>query len=285
MNQVEKKSKTWLLIGVVVILLLIIAGLVGYIFLGQNGKEKEAVNILQGKKKKQDDKKVVEPIELTADQKKEIALKINNILFKGYLNSTDTFDVTSNAYGFYSEILKEENVTDEQKALIALNLVDGSVATPDRKQKAEVDVFKSYKDYFGESWKDVNLSAISYCPRYSYNSSEKVFYADSACGGTTSMEVITHIDNFQIDNDIAVADLYVVVTVPKTEDVNGDRYVTNELAPLVDNVNKNLVIDTVPAGNSYKITDANKDRANKYRFTFKKAEDGTFYYYSVKNNK
>lgn len=62
MNQVEKKSKTWLLIGVVVILLLIIAGLVGYIFLGQNGKEKEAVNILQDKKKKQDDKKVVEPI-------------------------------------------------------------------------------------------------------------------------------------------------------------------------------------------------------------------------------
>lgn len=74
---------------------------------------------------------------MTADQKKEIALKINNILFKGYLNSTDTFDVTSNAYGFYSEILKEENVTDEQKALIALNLVDGSVATPDRKQKAD----------------------------------------------------------------------------------------------------------------------------------------------------
>lgn len=283
------KSKNKKVIVLIVGLLLIIFGLMGYliydkVIVSNNGVDAQGK---QTKKKSMvDEKEEVEEV-LTKDERDEISTKVSQILFKGVLSTIEEYvpneDEEFSSYNFYSDSLLESRVSDEYKALVALNMTKGNRVSIDQEQKSAEEVHKIYKNYFGTEWKDVKLDAIVTCPTYTYDATNNVYSAYQACGGTAANTIILHKDNYELINGVASVDVYVATYVPSDTDMNSG-VISSELNPDYQNLDRSKIIAQVNSESERRITDNNKDKINSYKFSFKRGEDGNFYFNSLKNN-
>lgn len=278
----ENNRSNKLLIVIIVVLLLTIIGLGGYIVY-ENGFFKSNKDEVQNKNKiTKEDESEEEDAVLTNSEKEEISTKISQILFGGRANytgnSTPMDDEQHSGTIIVKDILKYATVSDNNKALVALNLVSGTKITDERKQKSALEVKQNYKDYFGNDWKEVDVGSVSLCPYYSYDSNNNVFYAESACGGTTSVQVVLHKENYVLKKDTATVDIYVATLFPNES--NG-MYVSSEIDPIYGQYDMNKIITNTNYTEKYILSDTDKEKANKYKITFKKDTEGKFYFYSL----
>ncbi len=281
-----KKSNKVLLILLVVVSLAI-GGVVGWVISDMVASKFSTSDVSEKKDKNAVENKTEER-ELTQKERDDISTKISQIVFLGKLNGLGTGyyvpsdDDQYNGNIFFSDFLQKKNLSDENKALLALNIADGTKTDITTEQKMEETVKSVYKDYFGTDWKDIDVSNLSMCPVYSYDSVNKVYISESACGGITSSSTILHKENYSLSGDEATVDLYLATV---RADVNNypKGYVMSELFPNSPDIDMNKVIS--PVANiddyTYKLSNTDKTKANKYRATFKKAADGTFYFSSI----
>lgn len=277
-------KKNNILIIIIVILLLGIIGLSGYIVYDKVLKD-DKINIKENKKIDKDDDNIEE--NLSESEKIELSTKVSQILFRGTLNGlngVDTYvpndDECLIDTGLDRKILTDVNITSETKALVALNSVVGTRITIDRTEKSEEEVKKTYKSYFGTDWKDIDLNNLGVaCPYFSYDAGKKVFYADAACGGSTATMIVLHKGDYELKDGIATVDLYIANLVT---DMNGKLILTSEIYPYYERLDSSKIITEVPQNDdNYVMTEADREKANKYELSFKKTSDGSFYFNSI----
>lgn len=283
MEEEQKVKNNKLLIVLVVILSLVLVGLIGYIAYDKvvlKADSNDAKTKLEDTDKEED---VVQKT-LTQSEKDEISTKTSQILFLGRIYTEPVYvpkdDENHSQVTFVKKTLDNGFVSDENKALLALSMAQSTKVNATRNSKNEEEVKKIYKNYFGSDWKNIDVGMVSLCPVYSYDASNKVFYEDSGCGGTSSITVVVHKENYVLKGDIATVDLYLATLVL---DLHNSEivYVSSELDPRVDNLDKSKVLTTLKSTYNYTLTDSDKTKVNKYVVTFKKAADGSFYFSSI----
>ncbi len=282
----EKKKSNMPLIIIIVILLLAVVGLGGYIVYDKVVLKNDKIDTNEKKTIDKDEDDDVEET-LSESEKTELSTKTSQILFRGILrgiNGADAY-VTSDdeqfiSYGLDSKILTDANVTLETKALVALNSVVGTRVTMERTEKSEEEVKNAYKSYFGTDWKDIDLNNLGVsCPYFSYDSGKKVFYADAACGGSSANKTVLHKDDYEIENGVATVDLYVASLVV---DPNGKLVLTSEINPNYERLDSSKIITEVSQSDeNYVMSETDREKSSKYELSFKKADDGSFYFNSI----
>lgn len=280
----KKNNSSKLLIGIVIVLVITIFALIGYIVYEKVVADKTITEKRDNNKNNslnKDKEEQEENFELAQSEKDEISTKISQILFSGSLENYIPKDYDELIkIKFLHNILENSYVSDADKALIALELVSGVKINSDVEQKSEEEVKKIFKNYFGSEWKNVVSDGIGSCPYYTYDATKKLFTAKSACGGTTDTEVILIKDNYQYDGKIASVDLFIALVLPIIGTNNA--YITKELNPHYDNLDMTKIISTVDLNTNIKLDESNKHKANKFTITFKKADDGSFYFSEIK---
>lgn len=279
----KQKNNNKILIILIVILLLVVVSLGGYVVYDKvisKTDDKDVKTELEKQEKEKGEQETV----LTQNEKDEISTKTSQILFLGRIYTEPVYvpkdDECHNQVSFVKKTLDDGFISDGNKALLALSMAQGVKVNDSRNKKNEEEVRKIYKNYFGNDWKNIDVSNVSLCPSYSYDATNKVFYEDMGCGGTSGTQVIVHKENYVLKGDTATVDIYLATMV---SDLNNSdiAYVSSELEPRIDNLDKSKVLTTVNSANSYTLTDTDKTKVNKYVVSFKKAADGSFYFSSI----
>lgn len=112
------------------------------------------------------------------------------------------------------------------------------------------------------------------CGSYVYNSKNDNYEAYQACGGTSPLS--TYIKSASKDtNSIAIN----IKAYDKVDDLavsNGKNYIT----PVGEKANTNMPVNSY---DSKEVDQKYGEYLNTYKFTFKKASDNNYYFYSVEN--
>ncbi len=141
------------------------------------------------------------------------------------------------------------------------------------------EVKAQYKKLFGEE--PTELGDYGHCPTYSYDSTNNVYYkVIGGCGGTCGYVPISYINSYTEDND----NIYVYVSVGEPMSYSGSDIlfincdVTGSSVCMSGNVRDYIDFDNI-------INESNYQDFSEYKYTFKKNEDGTFYYDKIERLK
>lgn len=298
-NQTKKKSGIIILI---VCLVLIIVGLVTYIFYDK-GIIFNNTNTTTEKtdKDKETNTKTEDEIETeitSNDIKTSLSKKIDQITFKKDTNGNDYF--SENTYGFNFDLLKKSTLTEEEKLIIALqNVSDKYTSITIESSKMDLpsewefwrnDEYKDgdsqvlvsyvteiYHSLFGLEEIQYNNTSNSKCPNFIYDKTNQVYYVIARCGGTSGGSIISYKANYMKKGDEAYVDVYYGSSWLLLDESNGiniyNSITTNYETQTPYKTNGNL--------NDQIITDQNYQDFEKYKFTFKLNNDKEYNFVKV----
>lgn len=287
------------------ILALAVFCLVGYLIYNilYNVNEQKTLPVIKEEK----EKLIVSELE-----KVDIRHKANLIITHDYTaNSNSSYEdnYISNIYGFIGNenLINNLSLTADEKLAVAINLlprnpltigsesihhdfVKSQLATTIFWQVRETDVDKNMLNLFG---KKAPHKDIQGCPNYYYDSVNKVYYGSAECGGITPGFVYLYMSDYKkIDKTTITANIYLALAAENIDnnvsiyksyegfkshitESKIDFYKTAKYPFEYTNNSKQYVGD-------FTINELNKKDFQKYKLTFKKNTDGTYYFDSIK---
>lgn len=289
-----KKSNAWLfiVIGVLVLIVLIFAGLIAIGTLVYNNTKLDI----------EDDREEVEnELVLTDEVKLAVSTKLYKLL-GGKIS--DNYEATNVYYesNFNSSLLRGE-LSDEEKQIIALRFTQAEKDETNRwkSQPSLAAIIKknpkmvgleylgtvSYEEYnkvflelFGTGTV-VPKEIVGVCPEYYYSEANNEFYKITySCGSISYGNYISYISNYKVKDNKVELDIHFGFAEPgykdKTliygnfEEVKQDDHTYLKYVEEVEKIDAELT-------ESYIINDSNKDKFSHYKFTFKNLNDNFIY--------
>ena len=171
---------------------------------------------------------------------------------------------TRDSYNHENKIIME----DHADKLTGWDLSRNSVEVID----ADV-VKKKYHDLFGEDL-DLNADFSQYCPSYVYNARLNMFVNLSACGGTSDATTWYYKEKYTTDGDHASVYVRAATASGQEMKVLCDVAVDYKYDAVTDCSEKY-------AYDGFELNQTNYQDFAQYRFVFKKAGDGTYYFERV----
>ena len=263
----EKKSKSGIVIGILVVLVLALGGYLVYDKVIKKEEKKEE------KTEKVEKKRVETKEELNLDEfVKRFAL--NKVGFANPWLSTKNYKIGQMEDKDYVGLTSMINYE-----YFKSNSEEDKTRTDSTVLKTTKQVYETaFKNVFGP---DVSIKNISYsnkledgigCMWYLYDNSTDSYKAYAECGGVA----FTTIQAYEIKSDGKYATLNSKIIKPEySPNDSGKNYVIKIGSNKVELRYENITFDTKEFVDKY------KDYLNTYQFKFKKASDGKYYFYST----
>ncbi|MBP5679240.1 MAG: hypothetical protein J6X28_05415 [Bacilli bacterium] len=293
----EKNDARWkhvLLITILVIVLMGVAGAMGYAIGG--------TKIINKVEKVEKVKQEVEEVTVSYELMRELSQKIDLILWNG---KKDIYSETDNvnSYIFRADLLKGKPTIEDKQLIVLKSLeyrpLEGSSyesieditswIEKDPTAKDEMgyltydEVNKAYQKLFGEEL-TTPAEEVGHCPYYKYNDQTKEFYQYPArCGGTSARHIAIYKSDYKVTKEAATVTIHIAYAVP-VEGAEGYKvyadYEVQEGNIMGNPINE---IDSVPYGypSNYQLTAETAKECSEYQVTFKKDDNGNYYFYDL----
>ena len=288
-KQDKKKNKG--LIVLIIILILIILGLTAYILYDKNIIFNNAKETVEKEKNTTttDNKSESKDAEIEINNeavKKELSKKIDYLTSSNYDSKGEDYSLT-NSYGFAYTLLDNKTLTDDEKLLATLSVLNSNLTTSTQitidinqmklpseyesmrttiketsSQIKESDVNSLYKSLFGGNAANKTVKKSHSCPVFIYDSTNQVYYTVAACGGTSGSAVLSYKGAYTKKKNEAYVDVYyglVQYTTTDTYNLYTKINITDTDQPFQTNIDINQT----------QITKENSNNFEKYRYTFK----------------
>ncbi len=299
----EKKEKNVFKI-LFIIVFIVLMGLIGYLTYVRiiNSKwpftTEEVKQVQQQEQKENINGEVAIPA-----VKKDLVYKVNSLLMQ-----IDQKETSYNAFVFADYLLKNLELTDAQKQIVALSLAksekiniskdkinaetikedydlimdDYNDGLIDYGQKSSNEVEGIYKEFFNSDIE--HKDTYQTCPMYFYDEINKVYYWSGQCGGLNGDQYPVYIDEIYVNNNEAYVYVYVGYIIDTQS--NCVKGVCNGLTTykLYNGIDKAKVIKEnvdFDEAHNYLITNSTKEQFSKYKFTFKQDENKNYYFSKI----
>ncbi len=306
-NNSNNKSNNKLLIIVIAILVIIVMALMGYIIMNKDFKENDKKPETKQEEKEQEEKeREIKDIDVI----KNISTKIDLLVAKD--KESVEYEASKNliGYNFRFGFLKNE-LTSEDKQKIVMESLEWEKITGDAWKDnqemstyinnyleilPEASVFEDNEQITAEkaNQKSVELfgkeitnpvSIIEKCSKYIYDATSKLYFRPyTACGGSSGGTISSYKSKFTKKGNVAYAYVSFAFVIPsgneeykayKDFDIDGER------------INyKNEYQTSRPVSPEYfKLDSTNYQDFSEYKFTFKKGDNGNYYFVDVEQVK
>lgn len=280
----EEKKKNKGLVVVIVLLILALVGMGGYIAYDKGylsfGKKETKEEKSNKETTTKETKSKTEELDVESSEVQDLYYNANN---HGVLGIDETM--------YKATELKVSDMDDYYKMQLAYNLFKKDIKEKNEgtytiETVSEDSVKTAFEKIFGkDTYKQVESFKLHSCATYKYNSANKVYEAiTGGCGGTTAFSVVaTPIKATKYEDRIEITSGVVFIDA-ETKALYKDYGKTSKIKDLTDDELTNTL------GNTYETRftsyiEENTDKVGQYTYTFKLADDGSYYYTGVKNTK
>jgi len=294
-NNVRRKKNTGLK-TIIIILLLVIIGLGGYIVFDKlvKGNDNEQLNPSEQQGEQIE-------VELTDETiKADVSKKIEYLTNESSEGWTTEYTFRNGTISDFGNVFS--NLDDDLKLYIVLdyllnenkfhNLSPENESDPIVSSYAQTfgneyvkqitgkEVKDAYNSFFGTSNVDFKVLKSRNCFNYDYESTKDIFYRKQPnCGGTSGTYIYSYKNKYSKKND----NVYVYVSYGSSGIPEN-----NQTATIFKDLEKNNVYrEFVKLGEvqSFRINESNYADFSEYKYTFKKNNDGSYYFVSFEKTK
>ena len=271
---------------IIIILVLIILGLGGFIVYDKFIKNDKPNNTEEKENKKSKET----PQKETATKPEELDVESSKVQ-ELYYNANNHGIVGIDETKYNTTELKVSAMDDNYKIQVAYNIFKKDIKEKNEgtytiETVSEDSIKTAVEKIFGkDTYKQVESFRLHNCATYKYNSTNKIYEAiTGGCGGTTSFfEVSTAIKATKYDDRIEIVSGAVFIDI-ETKALYKDYGQTSKIKDLTEDEMTNTL------GNTYETKfipyiKENPEKVGQYTYTFKLADDGSYYYTGVKNTK
>lgn len=279
----EKKKSTGLTL-IIVLLILVIVGMAGYIaydkgYISLGKKETEEKN--SNKKTTQKETKTKsEELDVESTEVQDLYYNANNHALLG---------VDETLYN--ASELNVSEMTDDYKMQLAYNVFKKNIKESTQgtyiiESVSEENVKSAYEKIFGtDTYKEVESFKVNSCETFRYNKTNKLYEAvTGGCGGTTAfgkvdvvLKATKYEDRIEITSGVVFIDA-------ETSAMYKDYSKKNKIKDLTEDEMTNTLGNTWESKFGTFIKE-NDTKVGQFTYTFKLADDGSYYYTGVKNTK